>query len=55
MARSGLAGPTGAITIGYAFGLPPIIAYGSPELQERFLPDLLLGRNRICIAITEPE
>jgi Acyl-CoA dehydrogenases len=24
-------------------------------LQERFLPDLLTGKKRGCIAITEPE
>jgi hypothetical protein len=25
------------------------------ELQERFLPDFLLGKKRTCLAITEPE
>ena len=38
-----------------AFGVPPILKYGSPRLQEKVLPDLLRGRKRICIAITEPE
>ena len=55
MIRSGLMGPATAITTGFAFGVPPIIHFGSPELQERFLPDLLKGRTRICIAITEPD
>lgn len=55
MARAGLAGPSGAITTGMAFGIPPILNYGDKQLQERFLPDLLLGRTRSCIAITEPE
>jgi alkylation response protein AidB-like acyl-CoA dehydrogenase len=55
MSRSGLAGPPGAITTGMAFGVPPLLHYASKELQERFLPDLLLGRKRTCIAITEPE
>lgn len=55
MARSGLAGPGGALTAGFAFGIPPIIKYGSKELQERFLPELLTGKKRSCIAITEPE
>ncbi|KAF9885684.1 hypothetical protein FE257_012666 [Aspergillus nanangensis] len=54
MTRSGLLGPSGSLTTGMAFGVPPIIKYGSPQLQERFLPDLLLGRERTCIAITEP-
>lgn len=38
-----------------AYGIPPLIKFGSPELQERFLPDLLTGRTRTCVAITEPE
>lgn len=55
MGRSGLAGPCGSLTAGMAFGVPPIIRYGNRQLQDRFLPDLLLGRKRTCIAITEPE
>ncbi len=54
MARSGLAGPSGSLTVGMAFGLPPLIKFGSPELQSRYLPDLLTGKKRTCIAITEP-
>lgn len=55
MARSGLAGPPGSLTTGMAFGVPPIIKFGSNELQERFLPELLRGQKRSCIAITEPD
>ncbi len=55
MVRCGLNGPAGALTTGFAFGIPPIIKFGSRQLQERFLPDFLTGRKRICIAITEPE
>lgn len=55
MARSGLQGPSASLTTGIAFGVPPILKFGSQELQDRFLPDVLLGRKRICIAITEPE
>jgi len=55
MARSGLAGPPGSLTTGVSFGLPPIIKYGDKQLQERFLPELLTCKKRICIAITEPE
>ncbi|RFU33916.1 hypothetical protein B7463_g2420, partial [Scytalidium lignicola] len=54
MARTGTMGPGGAVTVGLAFGLPPILKFGSEELKERFVPDLLTGRKRICIAITEP-
>jgi acyl-CoA dehydrogenase len=55
LARSGSLGPGGAITTGMAFGVPPILKFGSESLQERFLPDLLTGKKRICIAITEPS
>ncbi|KAL1983896.1 hypothetical protein VTN96DRAFT_9820 [Rasamsonia emersonii] len=55
MSRSGLSGPAMSMTAGHAFGIPPIIKFGSQELQERFLPDLLTCRKRICLAITEPE
>jgi acyl-CoA dehydrogenase len=49
-----LAGPPGSLTTGVSFGIPPILKFGNKQLQERFLPDLLLGKKRICIAITEP-
>lgn len=54
LARQGSMGPSGAVTVGYAFGLPPIYKFGNQALQEKFLPDLITGKKRICIAITEP-
>lgn len=54
MARTGSVGPSGAITTGIAFGLPPILKFGDKQLQERFVPDIITGRKRVCIAITEP-
>ncbi|KJX95123.1 acyl-CoA dehydrogenase like protein [Zymoseptoria brevis] len=55
MIRSGLTGPGGSLTTGMAFGVPPIIKFGNEQLKQRFLPDLLTGRKRTCIAITEPD
>lgn len=55
MARSGVAGPSASLTTGFAFGIPPIIKFGDQQLQERFLPELLTGMKRCCIAITEPD
>lgn len=55
LARSGSLGPSGAVTVGFAFGLPPILKFGSEELQARFVPDIIAGKKRVCIAITEPE
>jgi len=54
MARSGLAGPSSSLTTGISFGVPPILKFGNRQLQERFLPKLLTGKKRTCIAITEP-
>jgi acyl-CoA dehydrogenase len=54
MARSGVQGPGSSLTTGIAFGVPPIVKFASHELQDRVLPDLLLGRKRACLAITEP-
>ncbi|PWY66726.1 putative acyl-CoA dehydrogenase [Aspergillus heteromorphus CBS 117.55] len=55
LARSGLAGPGSSLNAGFTFAIPPILKYASPEFQERFLPELLTGQKRCCIAITEPE
>jgi acyl-CoA dehydrogenase len=55
MIRSGLNGPASALTTGVAYGLPPLLKFASKELQSRVVPDLLLGRKRICIAISEVE
>lgn len=55
MSLSGLGGPSSSLTTGMAFGVPPILKFGSPALQERFLPELLTGKKRSCIAITEPS
>ncbi|KAI9790039.1 MAG: hypothetical protein M1835_001260 [Candelina submexicana] len=52
---SGLAGPPSSLMTGIAYGVPPLLKFGSKQLQDRFLPDLLLGKKRTCIAITEPE
>ncbi|KAI0391415.1 short-chain specific acyl-CoA dehydrogenase mitochondrial precursor [Xylariaceae sp. FL0594] len=55
MARAGIAGPSASMTAGMSFGVPPIVKFGSRQLQDKFLPDLLTGKKRSCIAITEPE
>lgn len=39
----------------HGIGLPPIIAIGSEEMKERIAPDVLAGKKRISLAITEPS
>ena len=53
--RAGILGPAAGIMLSTAFAMPPIYKYGNKKLQEKFLPDLLLGKIRACIAVTEPE
>lgn len=55
MSRNGLTGPGSSMTAGMSFGVPPILKFGDKQLQERFLPELLRGQKRTCIAITEPD
>ena len=43
----GLAGAT-------VIGLPPVMNFGSKELRERIVPEVLSGEKRICLAITDP-
>lgn len=40
---------------GLAYGGGPIVHFGSDEMRKRYLPDLLTGKKRICLAITEPR
>ena len=36
-----------------ASGLPPVINFGSKELQQRIVPDVLAGKKYISLAISE--
>lgn len=54
MAGSGTSGPPASLTTGMSFGIPPLLKFGSEQLRKGFLPDLLLGKKRVCLAITEP-
>ncbi len=40
---------------GVGLGINPIQTYGSPEQQERWLPDLVQGRALAGFGLTEPE
>ena len=53
-ARLGTPGFVDGISSGYAIGLPPIFNFGPDALKKRVVPEVLLGRKRICLAITEP-
>ena len=55
MVRHGLMGIGTSLTTGLSYAVPPLYKFGSAQLQERFLPRLLTGAERTCIAITEPD
>lgn len=55
VAESG-AGMTGASAIHLpVFGLEPVILFGTPEQQQRMIPPILRGEEKMCFAVTEPN
>jgi acyl-CoA dehydrogenase len=49
-------GMTAASTIhGPVFSLEPIDLFGTEEQKQRMIPPVLLGREKICFAVTEPN
>ena len=55
VAQSG-AGFSGASAVHMnIFGLHPVVVFGTPEQQGRWLPPLIAGKERACFAVTEPN
>jgi alkylation response protein AidB-like acyl-CoA dehydrogenase/predicted heme/steroid binding protein len=50
----GSGGVSDGLGVGATIGLPPVIYFGSSDLKRRIVPDVLLGKVRACLAITEP-
>ena len=53
--RSGSIGVGWGLGGGLCIGLPPILAFGSPELKQRIAPSVLSGDKVVCLAVTEPN
>ena len=53
IARAGSGGLSASL-FSHAIGLPPIVARGSADLQQRVVADVLAGRKIAALAITEP-
>ncbi|KAI5122122.1 hypothetical protein M0805_000770 [Coniferiporia weirii] len=51
--RLGLRGSMDGLLSGGVIGLPPVLNYGTTELQARVVPDVLSGKKFICLAISE--
>lgn len=55
LSRCGSGGVVWNLIGGYGIGLPPLYKFGKPALKKRVVPDIIAGRKRICLAITEPD
>ncbi|CAP95841.1 hypothetical protein E8E15_010341 [Penicillium rubens] len=55
LARCGYLGIVWALGCGNSIGGPPIINFGNEEQKRRFLPDMLKGKIRFCLGVTEPD
>jgi acyl-CoA dehydrogenase len=54
-ARFGASGGVLAGLFSHNIGLPPILAMGSPELQQKIIPPVLRGEKIAALAVTEPS
>ena len=55
VAESG-GGMTAASSIhGPVFSMQPVALYGTPEQQQRMIPPILNGTDKMCFAVTEPN
>ncbi|OAX31303.1 acyl-CoA dehydrogenase NM domain-like protein, partial [Rhizopogon vinicolor AM-OR11-026] len=53
LARFGTRGFVDGLLNGGVIALPPILNFGTPEQQAKFVPDILAGKKYISLAITE--
>ena len=53
--RHGYLGVSWALGGGNGIGGPPLVNFGSPELIDEILPDIIAGKKRICLGVTEPN
>jgi alkylation response protein AidB-like acyl-CoA dehydrogenase len=53
LARFGTRGVVDGLLNGGVIAVPPILNYGSPELQAAVLPDILSGKKFVALAISE--
>jgi alkylation response protein AidB-like acyl-CoA dehydrogenase len=53
LARCGTRGYVDGLLAGGVIGLPPVLNFGSPELQAKVVPEVLSGKKFICLAVSE--
>ncbi|KAI9099326.1 acyl-CoA dehydrogenase/oxidase [Phlyctochytrium arcticum] len=52
--RLGIYGFAEGLASGMVIGLPPVMVFGPKAMKEKVIPECILGKKRICLAITEP-
>mmetsp|Transcript_45619 Transcript_45619/g.85439 ORF Transcript_45619/g.85439 Transcript_45619/m.85439 type:complete len:532 (+) Transcript_45619:65-1660(+) len=45
---------TDGLGAGFCIGLPPVAMFCPPKIRDKVVPEVLLGKKRICLAISEP-
>jgi alkylation response protein AidB-like acyl-CoA dehydrogenase len=55
LARCGYLGVIWALSCGNSIGAPPLVNYGTHEQKIKFLPDVVAGKSRFCLGVTEPD
>ena len=53
--RTGSGGVGDGLGAGLTIGLPPIVHFGRRALKNRIVPQVILGKVRACLAISEPS
>lgn len=53
--RVGGIGVANGLIGGVTLAIPPVQKFGSKELKERVITEILSGQKRLCLAITEPN
>lgn len=52
--RLGVPGYVDGLGAGLVIGLPPVLQFGRPDVARKVGREVLLGKKRICLAISEP-
>ena len=52
LARLGTRAFVDGLLAGGVIGLPPVLNFGSPDVQAKVVPEVLSGKKYICLAIT---
>lgn len=53
MARIGVRGTDDGIVAGMIISLPTVLNFGSKAMKAKVVPEILSGRKRMALAITE--